>query len=263
MAPSRVAPAPSRTGDRIADTGPASQKTERFRPCPHRGHRFTTPRSSARSADGLRGGGGSMGWPASGSESNRHPVPVQPYVPGSVSVVDGPRRDVVARARRGDVLAFEALIQRYRPINSRSLAYRLLGDRDRMDDAMQEAYLKAFRALRGFAGNAPFGAWLFRIVYNACMDQPPYFPFLGARSRLVFEPSPPIAAWPDTAGTWPWPWTRSRRTSGRWSCWWTRRVSTTAMLRRVKGVAPGIHEGRGCPEPGRHCGDRCGIFVRS
>ena len=96
--------------------------------------------------------------------------PVQPYVQGSVSVVNDHDDVVVARARRGDVLAFEALIERHdRAL--RGLAFRLLGDRDRMDDAMQEAYLKAFRALPGFAGTSAVRTWLFRIVYNACMDE--------------------------------------------------------------------------------------------
>ncbi len=40
-----------------------------------------------------------------------------------------------------------------------------------MDDALQEAYLKAFRALPGFRGEAATGTWLFRIVYNTCVDE--------------------------------------------------------------------------------------------
>lgn len=53
----------------------------------------------------------------------------------------------------------------------RALAFRLLGDRDRMDDALQEAYLKAYRALPNFRGEAATGTWLYRIVYNTCIDE--------------------------------------------------------------------------------------------
>jgi RNA polymerase sigma-70 factor (ECF subfamily) len=53
----------------------------------------------------------------------------------------------------------------------RALAYRLLGDRQMMDDVLQEAYLKAFRALPRFRGDAATGTWLYRIVYNTCLDQ--------------------------------------------------------------------------------------------
>ena len=40
-----------------------------------------------------------------------------------------------------------------------------------MDDALQEAYVRAFRALPRFRGDARMGTWLFRITYNACLDE--------------------------------------------------------------------------------------------
>jgi RNA polymerase sigma-70 factor (ECF subfamily) len=53
----------------------------------------------------------------------------------------------------------------------RALAFRLLGNRDRMDDALQEAYLRAYRALSRFRGDSAISTWLYRIVYNACLDE--------------------------------------------------------------------------------------------
>jgi RNA polymerase sigma-70 factor, ECF subfamily len=79
-------------------------------------------------------------------------------------------KSVLDRARRGDQEAFAALIRHYDP-GLRALAYRLLGDRDRMDDALQDAYVKAFTALPGFRGGAKVGTWLYRIVYNVCLDE--------------------------------------------------------------------------------------------
>ena len=77
---------------------------------------------------------------------------------------------LLARAQAGDLDSFVELIGLHdRAL--RGLAYRLLGDPQRMDDVLQEAYLKAFRSLGGFEGKAAFGSWLYRIVYNACMDQ--------------------------------------------------------------------------------------------
>ncbi len=76
----------------------------------------------------------------------------------------------LAEARRGDGEAFAALIEHYDP-GLRALAYRLLGDRGRMDDALQDAYVKAFRGLAGFRGESGLGTWLYRIVYNACLDE--------------------------------------------------------------------------------------------
>lgn len=79
-------------------------------------------------------------------------------------------RETLDRARNGDPDAFIELI---RPFDRehRSLAYGILGDRHRMDDALQEAYLKAYRGLPRFDGRAAIGTWLYRIVYNACLDE--------------------------------------------------------------------------------------------
>jgi RNA polymerase sigma-70 factor (ECF subfamily) len=76
---------------------------------------------------------------------------------------------VIDRARRGDQEAFAAVIRHYDPV-LRALAYRLLGDRDLVEDVLQEAYVKAFRALPRFRGESRLGTWLYRIAYNACLD---------------------------------------------------------------------------------------------
>lgn len=76
----------------------------------------------------------------------------------------------LARARRGDDAAFAALVHHYDQ-GLRALAYRLLGDRARMDDALQEAYVHAYRALPRFRGDSSLGTWLYRIAYNACLDE--------------------------------------------------------------------------------------------
>ena len=85
---------------------------------------------------------------------------------------------VMARARRGDHQAFAQIVDHY-DHRLRGLAYRLLGDRDRMDDVLQEAYVKAFRSLPRFKGESALGTWLYRIVYNACIDD------LRARKETV------------------------------------------------------------------------------
>jgi RNA polymerase sigma-70 factor, ECF subfamily len=69
-----------------------------------------------------------------------------------------------------DADAFWSLVERYdRAL--RALAYRLVGDRDLMDDVLQEAYLKAFQALPSLRGRDALGSWLYRIVYNVSMDE--------------------------------------------------------------------------------------------
>jgi RNA polymerase sigma-70 factor (ECF subfamily) len=72
---------------------------------------------------------------------------------------------LVARARSGDRPAFDDLV-RATYAGSFTLAMRLMGDEDDARDVLQDAYLRAFRALRRFRGDARFTTWLYRIVAN-------------------------------------------------------------------------------------------------
>lgn len=72
-------------------------------------------------------------------------------------------------ARTGDHAAFGALLRRHDD-QMRALAWTVLRDRAAMDDALQDAYLKAFRNLDRFRGDAKFSTWLHRIVYRTCLD---------------------------------------------------------------------------------------------
>lgn len=65
---------------------------------------------------------------------------------------------------------FMALVQRHDE-GLRRLAYRLLGRREAMEDALQDAYLKAFQGIVGYRGRGEPVAWLYRIVYNTCIDR--------------------------------------------------------------------------------------------
>ena len=76
----------------------------------------------------------------------------------------------------------------------RALVWRLLGDRDRMDDVLQEAYVKAYRALPAFRDDALVGTWLYRITYNACLDE------LRRRRRVVHLPLDDAVGRADPAG---------------------------------------------------------------
>jgi RNA polymerase sigma-70 factor (ECF subfamily) len=79
-------------------------------------------------------------------------------------------RGTLERARRGDERAFADLVRHYER-GLRALAYRLLGDRARMEDALQEAFVSAYRALPAFRGDSSPGTWLYRIAYHACLDE--------------------------------------------------------------------------------------------
>lgn len=77
--------------------------------------------------------------------------------------------ELVSRSRGGDADSFNELIRRWeRPIFA--LAYRVIGREEDARDVCQETFLRAFRALPGFKGQAKFSSWLYRIALNLCRD---------------------------------------------------------------------------------------------
>jgi RNA polymerase sigma-70 factor (ECF subfamily) len=75
----------------------------------------------------------------------------------------------IRRARNGDAEAFRGIVEAY----SRPLwraAFRVLGDGTAAEDAVQDAFLHAWRALDRFDEQAEFSTWLYRITINAAID---------------------------------------------------------------------------------------------
>ena len=87
---------------------------------------------------------------------------VPPPIPSDV--------ELVALARSGDRAAFRVLIERHQRA-AFGLAIGMLRHEADARDALQEAFLKAFRGLENFHGDAAFSTWLYRIVSNACIDR--------------------------------------------------------------------------------------------
>jgi len=77
--------------------------------------------------------------------------------------------ELVERSIGGDLDSFNQLVVRWeRPIYA--LAYRVIGREEDARDVCQETFLRAFRALGGFKGQAKFSSWLYRITLNLCRD---------------------------------------------------------------------------------------------
>ena len=76
---------------------------------------------------------------------------------------------LAVRAAEGDEDAFAVLVQRH-ALSLTQLATRLLGTRTEAEDAVQDAFLSAWRRLPEFQGRSSFGTWMYRIVTNRCLN---------------------------------------------------------------------------------------------
>ena len=75
--------------------------------------------------------------------------------------------DLVRRVLDGDDAAFARLVDRHYPACTRYAA-RMLGGVAEAEDAVQETFIRAYRALGSYRDEGKFGAWLFRILVNRC-----------------------------------------------------------------------------------------------
>jgi RNA polymerase sigma factor (sigma-70 family) len=81
-----------------------------------------------------------------------------------------PESDLVERAKRGDVGAYEELVHMYQGIAFRT-AYVIAGNAADAEEAAQDGFVKAYRALRRFRTGAPFRPWLLQIVANEARNR--------------------------------------------------------------------------------------------
>ena len=78
--------------------------------------------------------------------------------------------ELVNSSIAGNVLAFEELVKRYEK-KVFAVAFRMTGNKEDAADLTQEAFIKAYKALAQFRGEAAFQTWLYRIIANVCRDE--------------------------------------------------------------------------------------------
>ncbi|WP_433351439.1 RNA polymerase sigma factor SigM [Microtetraspora malaysiensis] len=78
--------------------------------------------------------------------------------------------DLLSRHIKGDPHAFSEIVKRHRD-RMWAVALRTLGDPDEAADAVQDAFVSAYRKAESFRGEAAVTTWLHRIVVNACLDR--------------------------------------------------------------------------------------------
>lgn len=90
--------------------------------------------------------------------------------------------EIIRRVRAGDVRSFTDLVDRHKD-KAMTVAIRMLKNREDAEEAVQDAFVRAFRALDGFEERSKFSTWLYRIVFNVCSTT------LSKRGELL-QPNP-------------------------------------------------------------------------
>jgi len=78
-------------------------------------------------------------------------------------------KEIIQRVMDGDVRAFGNLVDRHKT-KAMTLAVRILKNREDAEEALQDAFIRVYRALPSFEWRANFSTWLYRIVYNTCIS---------------------------------------------------------------------------------------------
>jgi len=77
--------------------------------------------------------------------------------------------ELVKRARRGDLTAYDDLVRRYQE-RIYATVYHMTSNHEDANDLAQEAFIKAFHALRSFKGGSSFYTWVYRIAVNKTIN---------------------------------------------------------------------------------------------
>lgn len=79
-------------------------------------------------------------------------------------------KKLLERAKKGDVEAFESLVEVYQK-KVYNIALRMIGNPHDAEELAQEVFIRVFKSLAGFKEQAQFSTWIYRITINTCLDE--------------------------------------------------------------------------------------------
>lgn len=98
---------------------------------------------------------------------------------------------LAVRCRTGDRAAFDEIVSRYK-LRLFRFAYRMLGDRSEAEDAVQETFVRVYKAIPAYRPGGYFSSWIYRITLNECRRR-----HRSRRVSLPLEAAPQTAQGPD------------------------------------------------------------------
>ncbi len=93
----------------------------------------------------------------------------------------------IKRALKGDQASYRAILKKYHD-QVYNLLYRMVHDKDEVEDLTQEAFIKAFNSLQNFNEEFAFSTWLYKIATNNCID------YIRKKKLATFSIDKPIAS---------------------------------------------------------------------
>jgi RNA polymerase sigma-70 factor (ECF subfamily) len=88
--------------------------------------------------------------------------------------------DIIRKVKQGEVQAFNEIIVFYEK-QLFNLAFRIIKNREDAEEVAQDSFVKAYKRIKSFKGNAKFSTWLYRITYNTSLNK------IAANKRLGFS----------------------------------------------------------------------------
>ena len=79
-------------------------------------------------------------------------------------------QDLIAKVLDGDTNAFSVLVNRYKDLVF-SLSLKMLKNREEAEEISQDAFIKVYKSLHKFKGDSKFSTWIYKVVYNSCLDR--------------------------------------------------------------------------------------------
>lgn len=98
------------------------------------------------------------------SQPSDEPTPTPPETPAQVEEME-----LVDRARKGDLTAYDDLVKRYQE-RIYATIYHMTSNHEDANDLAQDAFIKAFQALKSFKGGSSFYTWVYRIAVNKTIN---------------------------------------------------------------------------------------------
>jgi RNA polymerase sigma-70 factor (ECF subfamily) len=89
---------------------------------------------------------------------------------GEAGNMSNTEKELINRAKKGDIEAFEQLIEGCQK-KVFNIAFRMLGNYDDASELAQEVFLKAYKSIKNFKGDSLFNTWIYKVTTNACLDE--------------------------------------------------------------------------------------------